>query len=182
MAEGTSKRRRSAAPAKKKVRRDGTVVCVRYSKKIAREICERLASGEVWFRICNTGHMPSYGTLYDWRRRHPEFAEAYAQAREMAADLMADKALAVAEAATAGTVSADRLHVSTLQWRAAKAAPRRYGARAGAEDEDGAENGEAPRLIVEVRRFEKAQRPDGTFYTREIFPDENAPSAWDAKR
>jgi hypothetical protein len=144
------------------------VVQVRYSKAVTREICKRIAAGEIWFRICNTGRMPSYTTLYAWLDRYPDFAEAYAQAREMAADLRADKALAVAEAATPATVTADRLHVSALQWHAAKASPGRYGSGGGAsggEDEAG-----PPRLIIEVRQFERARRPDGTAYVREVMP------------
>jgi hypothetical protein len=159
---------RANGPAGKTVRADGTVVCVRYSQKITNEICERIANGEAWFRIANTGRMPSYTTLYAWQRKHPEFAEALAQAREMAADLRADKALAVAEAATAATVQADRLHVGALQWRAAKAAPRRYGTRSDVHDD--AEHAQTQRLIIEVRRFEKVTRPDGSVYVREVRP------------
>jgi hypothetical protein len=144
------------------------VTCARYSKKLTREICLRIAGGELWHKICNTGRMPSYTTLYDWQRRYPDFAEDFAQAREMAADLRADKVLVVAEEATAATVQRDRLRVAALQWHAAKAAPKRYGSRAG----DDVEHESAPRrIIVEVRRFETAYRPDGTAYTREILPE-----------
>jgi hypothetical protein len=123
----------------------------------------------MWYRICNTGGLPSYDSLYRWLRRYPDFAEAYAQAREMAADLRADRALAVAEDSTPATVTADRLRVSALQWRAAKGAPRRYGPKAG--EEDVVDEGGPRRLIIEVRRFERAVRPDGTAFTREILPD-----------
>ncbi|RAK60866.1 hypothetical protein DJ021_14125 [Phenylobacterium hankyongense] len=153
-------------PAKKQPDANGVRTLIRYSPEVAQEICERLAQGEVWFRICNTGRMPSYGTLYQWRAKHPEFAEAYAQAKEMCADFRADKALVVAEAATAATVSADRLHVSALQWRAAKGAPHLYGAKAEANGAGGGER----RLVIEVRRFERATRPDGTVYVREVLP------------
>jgi hypothetical protein len=154
-------------PAGKTVRADGTVTHARYSKKLTREICLRIAQGEIWHKICNTGHMPSYTTLYVWVRKYPDFAEDFAQAREMAADLRADKVLVVAEESTAATVQSDRLKVGALQWHAAKAAPKRYGSRAG---EDVVQEGLPRRLIIEVRRFETAYRPDGTAYTREILP------------
>jgi hypothetical protein len=163
---GRPKTRASSTPASKTVREDGTVVCTRYSKQITQELCERIANGECWHRMANTGRMPSYATLYDWQRKHPEFAEALAQAREMAADLRADRALEVAEKATAATVQADRLHVGALQWRAAKASPRRYGTRSDAHDD--VEDAQPARLIIEVRRFEKVTRPDGSVYVREI--------------
>ena len=168
-------RRKSPSPATKTVRRDGTVSHVRYSRAIAREICHRLAAGEIWFKICNTGRLPSYTTLYDWRRRYPEFAESYAQAREMAADLRADKALVVAEESTQATVQSDRLRVGALQWSAAKGSPRSYGPKAGKSDE--IDEGQPRRLIIEVRRFEKVARDDGSVYVREL---PKAPAGEDA--
>ena len=161
-------RRKQPAPRKKQPDADGQVTCVRYGKAVAAKICGRIADGEAWFRICNQNGLPAYGTLYDWLKKHPDFAEAYAQAREMAADRRADEALEVAQGSTAATVQSDRLYVNTLQWRAAKGAPRRYGARA--EAAESAEERETPRLIIEVRRFEKVVRPDGSVYAREILP------------
>jgi hypothetical protein len=166
MAEGSSAKRVQKAPASKTVRRDGTVSCTRYSKAVTQEICLRLAQGELWHKICNTGRMPSYTTLYTWLQKHPDFARDYALAREMAADLRADKVLVVAEEATTATVQRDRLRVGALQWHAAKAAPKRYGAKA--ED---AKPADPQRMIIEVRHFEVAYRPDGTAYTREVLPE-----------
>ncbi len=168
MSEGPSRRRTQVRLAGKTLRKDGTVNHVRYSKKVTNEICQRLAQGEVWHKICNTGRLPSYTTLYAWLGKHPDFAADYARAKEMAADLRADKVLVVAEEATAETVQRDRLRVGALQWHAGKAAPRKYGSRAGEND---AAEGAARRVIIEVRHFEVAYREDGTAYTREILPD-----------
>jgi hypothetical protein len=159
-------------PARKAVRSDGSVLYARYSKKLTRQICRRIAEGESWFQICNTDGLPSYNTLYRWKAKHPDFAAEYAQAREMAADLRADKVLAVAEASTAATVSADRLHVGALQWHAGRSAPKRWGAKAGEEAGETA----AQRVIIEVRHFEVAYREDGSAYTREILPDGEGPN------
>jgi hypothetical protein len=167
MADGTSKRAQVVLP-RKTVRRDGSVLQVRYSKKVTRALCLRIAQGEIWHRICNTDGMPSYTTLYTWLRKYPDFAEDYGQAREMAADLRADKVLVVAEEATTATVQRDRLRVGALQWHAGKAAPKKYGSKAG---DDGAGEGASRRVIIEVRHFEVAYREDGSAYTREILPD-----------
>lgn len=56
----------------------------RYSTSVALEICARLAAGEAWLRICGRGRLPRYSTLYRWRETHPAFAEALAQAQELA--------------------------------------------------------------------------------------------------
>jgi hypothetical protein len=163
MAKGP--RRGQPLPPTKQPDAKGRISVVRYGPKPAKAICERLARGDVWFKICNSEGMPSYTTLYAWIKKHPEFAEQVAQAREMFADACADKALITAEESAPSTVQCDRLRVGVLQWRAAKAAPRKYGSRA---EEDG--TGEQ-RLIVEIRRFERAERPDGTSYVREMLPD-----------
>jgi terminase small subunit-like protein len=137
----------------------------RYSQALAHRICERLANGEKWHLICNTDGLPSYTTLYTWQRKHPEFAEKLAMAREMAADLQADTALVVAEAATAASVQADRLRVSTLMKHAALAAPHRWGAKAEAA-------GSAPRkLTIYIRHFERVVLDDGSVVVREVPPE-----------
>jgi hypothetical protein len=153
----TTPRRRQPAPANKKPRTS----YVRYSPKLGQAICQRLAQGEVWARICEHEQMPAYATLYSWRDRYPEFAEALARAREMAADFFADRVMEVAEGATSATASGDRIRVGALQWRAAKAAPHLYGRKA--EDRV-----EPRKIIVTVRQFEKAVGPDGQTYLREI--------------
>jgi hypothetical protein len=154
---GTS-RRRETAPQKPRERgRPG-----RYSQALADRICERLANGEKWHQICNADGLPSYTTLYTWQRKHPEFAERLTMAREMAADLQAATALVVAESATATTVQADRLRVSTLMKHAALAAPHRWGAKAEAPDS-------APRkLTIYIRHFERVTLDDGSVVVREV--------------
>jgi len=74
----TRKRARQAA------RPDGNVAKVGYTPEVAREICERIARGEQWTKIANTGGLPSVNGLYRWRDRHPMFAEALAQAQALA--------------------------------------------------------------------------------------------------
>ncbi len=167
MTQKPTSKRAQVRPARKVPAADGSVTHVRYSKRVTEEICRRIARGEIWHRICNTEGLPSYDTLYQWLRKYPDFAEEFAQAREMAADLRADQVLVVAEEATAATVQRDRLRVASLQWHAGKAAPRRYGSRAG----DEVKEGEPRELVIRIRQFERAWREDGTPYVRELRPD-----------
>jgi hypothetical protein len=141
---------------------------VRYSAKLTERICERLARGEAWRTVCQERGMPSYTTFYLWQRRHPEFAQAVAVARQMGADYKADKALEVAASSTSATVQADRLHVGTLMKHAALTAPRRWGARAEAPESGGREK---TVLEVRVRRFERVVGPDGRAFVRELKPE-----------
>jgi hypothetical protein len=115
--------------------------------------------------------MPSYGALYQWRRKHPDFAEAVDAAREHGADLCADRALAVAAAATKDTVQQDRLHVGVLMKRAALTAPRRWGGKA----EPAAKIKPEPvEIVFRVRHFEVVTGPDGRDFVREIEPEGEA--------
>lgn len=152
--------RKGRAPAKKRKP-------VRFSAKVAEEICIRIAAGETWSAMCGKGSMPSHAALYKWRDQKPEFRADLERARDIAADSRADRALEVAEGATSATVQADRLRVSTLLWHAARGAPHRYGSRAEAPA------GKAPRasFSVRIREFVPVTREDGTVFTREIRPD-----------
>ena len=142
-------------------RRKGGGRSVKYSPKMTRRICERISAGEIWSRIGGTRGMPDYSTLYAWKDRYPEFAEAYAQARAAATEFKADEVVAVAQEATKETVQQDRLHVGSLKWHVARADGL-------AARENGWNIGKRQRLIVEVRQFERAWRADGTPYVREI--------------
>lgn len=143
---------------------------VSYSLALTEAICLRLARGESWFSICATRGMPSYSAFYVWRRRYPEFAEAVAIAREAAAELRADEALAVAQATTPATVTADRLRVSTLLGRAALDAPHDWGGKPA----PAARSSETVEVVFRVRHFEKVVGPDGKAFVRELRPEGEA--------
>jgi hypothetical protein len=152
----------------KRVAADGTCKTVRFSWKKAHEICEWLAKGQSWLQICQTENMPAYSTFYTWQREKPEFAQAVQLARTMGADALADEALAKARASTPATVQSDKLLVTTLMGQAGKIAPRSWGTKA---DEAPAPK-KVQQVLISVRRFERAVRPDGTTYVREVEDDE----------
>ena len=162
---------RRFAPANKTVRRDGTVETVRYSKRIAGKICARISAGEPWARMANTEGMPCYAALYDWRAKHPEFAEMLAQARQTAAELRADMAVMAAEAATKEDVQLARLKVSAYQKFAQNPAVGRPGEGWRREVGDADAIDRPRRFIVEVRRWTKVTLPDGRVVLREVFPE-----------
>jgi transposase-like protein len=70
------------------------VVQVRYSGAVARRICERIARGASWLSLSAKPDMPDESTLSKWRRRHPVFAEALAQAREVGREARAGRPVA----------------------------------------------------------------------------------------
>ncbi|MBU1377204.1 MAG: hypothetical protein KKE02_09940 [Alphaproteobacteria bacterium] len=145
---------------------------IRYGQTVALKICERLARGESLFQMANTEGMPCCSSFYVWQRRHPEFAEAVAQAREAGADYLAGRALEVAAASTKDTVQQDRLFVQTLMKHAALKAPRTWGGKGGSAKE--APKPQQVEVIFRVRHFEKAIGPDGKAFVREILPEDEA--------
>ena len=80
-------------------RKDGSRE-IKYTLELAQEICARIGRGEIWSRICGTDGMPEYSTLYRWRDKYPEFAEAWALAKAAAKEVRADEVLAVSMEAT----------------------------------------------------------------------------------
>lgn len=123
-------RRAQRTPRKKTPDKHGRVTYIRYCPAVVRRVCDRLALGESVFQLGNAEGMPATSTIYTWQRRHPDFAEAVAQAREAGADYLAGRALEVAAASTRETVQQDRLHVQTLMKHAALKAPAPGAARA----------------------------------------------------
>lgn len=148
----------------------GRAAHVRYGVGVASRICERLAQGEPWSRICSDEDMPSYSALYAWQRRYPAFAQLVAEARAQGADYCADKALAVAEAATRDTMQQDRLLVTTLMKRAALMAPGVWGGKGSGSKE----KPQRVEVVFHLRHFEKVIGPDGKAFVREIKPEGEA--------
>jgi hypothetical protein len=102
-----------------------------YTPELAQQVCARLAMGESLAAICARAGMPKVATVYSWLRKDVAFADMYAEAREIQADLKFDLAWEVARRATPETVAVARLAFDVIRWQAARLAPKRYGERLG---------------------------------------------------
>ena len=71
--------------------------------------------------------MPALTTVYQWRHAHPEFAAAYAIAREDQADTLAADIVRIAD--TEPDANRARVMVDARKWIAAKLKPRHYSDR-----------------------------------------------------
>ncbi len=121
-----------------------------YTQELADEICERIAEGESLRAICRDEDKPHRATVLRWLAEHEEFAAKCARARVLQADALEEQMQEVADDGTndwmerrseaekgAGVmtgwvlngehVQRSKLRVSTLQWRAAKLNPKKYG-------------------------------------------------------
>jgi hypothetical protein len=112
-----------------------------YSQEVAAAICGRLADGEPLTKICKDEAMPVTSTVYKWMMQNPEFASAYARAREEQADTYADDIVSIADDARNDTQVDDdgntivdfdhiqraKLRVDARKWVAAKLKPKKWG-------------------------------------------------------
>lgn len=96
-----------------------------YTPEIGQEICERLAQGEVLYKICQDKHMPSFPTVNRWLLDKPDFLNDYMRAREIQQDYEADKILEIADNAVDANLA--RVQIATRQWRAGRLYPKKYG-------------------------------------------------------
>lgn len=139
-----------------------------YTATMVRKVIEDLCSGKTYTDIDRNPHRPCSATIYNWRRDHPEFAEAADAARAFGAEFCADRALDVAEQATEETVRTAKLRVDTLLQRAATLAPQRWSPRGGAAKPEPVE------VVFRFRHFENVTGPDGRTVVREIKPEGEA--------
>lgn len=106
---------------------------VSYSPELAEKILDRIAGGESLRRICADEGMPHRLTVLRWLEADKELATKCARARELQADSIFDELREIAEDGNPEDVQRAKLRVSTLQWMAAKLAPKRYGEKIQAE-------------------------------------------------
>jgi hypothetical protein len=95
-----------------------------YSKEIADRICEHIATGGYATDLKRFG-LPHEVTVCDWQNKIPEFAQAYARARERRAEVFADQIIEIAD--TCEDPQKGRLQVEARKWVASKLLPRVYG-------------------------------------------------------
>ena len=114
-----------------------------FTPELGDEICWRLIEGQSLKTIGADPEMPCAGTILRWVKTMPAFEDAYAQAGQMAAEVMFHEARDVAMAATASNVWAQKLKVDTIFRMIARMRPRKYCERVVAEEAIGEMRAEA---------------------------------------
>jgi hypothetical protein len=100
-----------------------------YDPAIAEELCQRITLREPLEIVCEDPRMPCVATVYSWRMKYPEFAAAYARAREQRAEMRADRIDSYMEDLKAGRLDPHtcRVLIDGEKWQASKEQPRIYG-------------------------------------------------------
>lgn len=119
----------------------------RYSIEVADRICKRISQGEAVIAICRDADMPSEHCFYEWVRGDKDgLATKYAHAREIQAEVWAERA--IAEAKNAADAGLGRLSFDAVRWYVSKIAPKRFGEKIQ-QEHTGADGG--PIKIVDDR-------------------------------
>lgn len=113
-----------------------------YNAEDAKFICEQLSEGVPLAHICRDENMPAVRTVSDWKVVHPEFAAAFARAREDGFDKIAADCLDIADETALDTVDSENGERPNAEWIArsklrvetrlkllSKWDPKRYGER-----------------------------------------------------
>jgi transposase-like protein len=136
----------------------------------AMKIFARMCEGETLTSICRDPDMPSFTTVWNWRRDRPAFRQALETAQRIQAERLCDEGWEIAKAVTPQTAYATQVQLGHLRWMIAARAPARFGRfrPVAPEAEAEAAGPENLKISFAVRRFEKVTGPDGRQYVREL--------------
>lgn len=102
-----------------------------WSPEIRTRVLERIAAGESVRQICREPGMPERTTVRVWLLNDPEFSAIHARARELQAEVQAERMEDVEEDVLAGKIdpNAARVVLGSMQWRTERMAPKRWGSK-----------------------------------------------------
>ena len=118
---------------------------VRYNRKIAALICERIATTpQSMLQICEAPDMPGIATFFRWLRDHPDFREMYVIAKQEQVEILIEECFDIIDDSSHDTivtkdgrtilnpvaVQRAKLQVNFRKWIASKLLPRKYGNQA----------------------------------------------------
>ncbi|MDO8378754.1 hypothetical protein [Phenylobacterium sp.] len=122
-----------------------------YTDAIGGEICRRLAQGESLVAIGGSPGMPVTQTIYKWLRKHADFRQDYARAREVQAQIKEELAWEIAMRARPETARVARLQFDVIRWQLGRLSPKKYAEDAEPEGFD---------MDVYIRKFGCGDGPD----------------------
>lgn len=120
-----------------------------YSPKWADLFCSHIYAGEDLTDICARANMPTYETVYRWRKRYPEFEEKFQAAYEARGERLRDEVYKhskkMVDEDSAENYAQRKAHIENLKWLASKDNPKRFSAHVEVH------NTSAPvRIVVET--------------------------------
>lgn len=118
-----------------------------YTEEIADLICEKLTEGMSLRKICQLDGFPKASAVYTWLDKHPEFADKYTRAREVATEDMLEDILEIADHPELDP-NDKRIRIDTRKWAMGKLKPKKYGEKQTLEH--GNKDGEGLKVDMSV--------------------------------
>lgn len=114
-----------------------------YSDEWADEFCSLLIDGTSVNSLCKRDDMPDKSSVFLWLSKHPYFSDKYAQAKEMAAEALAEEIFDIADdnafdytdgkdkelRVNNDAIQRAKLRVDVRKWYLSKIVPKKYGER-----------------------------------------------------
>ena len=122
-----------------------------FTQAIADAICERIMDGESLRQVCRSDDMPARSAVHKWLSANPNFADQYARACEIRADVVFDEMFDIADDGTNDWMNArddeggeayklngehvqrSKLRIDARKWALARMSPKKYGDKAALE-------------------------------------------------
>ncbi len=109
----------------------------RLSRKLAKTVCDSLASGKSLRETCKPKNMPHRHTVINWllKEENAWFFDQYTRARATQADILFDEIEEIAKEVenkndpSMVDVNIARLRIDTRKWSLARTKPKKYGDR-----------------------------------------------------
>jgi len=115
-----------------------------YTEELADKFCELLSTGSSLRSACQEEGMPAPVTIFQWIRKHEEFAKQYARACEERTEAMSEDILDISDdgsndwmekrfgdteawVTNGEALQRSRLRVDTRKWLMSKMKPKKYG-------------------------------------------------------
>lgn len=100
-----------------------------FSEEMAEKFCEEIANGANIHKLCSREEYPTKTTIYLWFKQQPQFAAAYAHAREIRGEGRADEVEDIKTQLRSGEVDYNmaRILIDAVKWQAGKECPKIYG-------------------------------------------------------
>lgn len=97
----------------------------KFTKKLADQICARIAEGESVRSICRDAAMPNASTVHAWVLDDEAFSKQYARAKEIGVEIEADEIEEIAR--TEQDVQRAKLIIDVKKWNMSKKFPKKFG-------------------------------------------------------
>ncbi len=118
-----------------------------FTPELGDAICDAMLAKVSLRAIEQMEGMPHRNTILRWLTQFPAFADKYARARQVQADLLDDEIQVASDQANVEDWQLHRMRIETMKWRAGRMAPQKYGERVALTGADGGP------IAVTVARF-----------------------------